>query len=184
MVEGDFNKLWYIYTVNRYAVINECCCCSFIKSCPILCSLKDCSTPGFLPSLSPGVCSNSCLMSQWCHATISSSVIPFSSYLQSFLASGFSPMSQLFTAGGQSIGASAAVLPMNIQGWFSLGWTDLISLQSQGLSRVFFSTTVSKCLFFSAHPSLWSNSHLIHDYWKNHRFDYMDLFQESNVFSF
>ena len=113
--------------MNRYAVINECCCCSFIKSCPILCSLKDCNTPGFLPSLSPGVCSNSCLMSQWCHATISSSVIPFSSYLQSFLASGFSPMSQLFTAGGQSIGASAAVLPMNIQGWFSLGLTDLIS---------------------------------------------------------
>ena len=98
------------------------------------------------PSLSPGACSNSCPLSQWCHQTISSSVVPFSSYLQSFPASGSFPMSQLFPSGGQSIGASAStsVLPMNIQGWFPLGLTGLISLQSKGLSRVFSNTTVQK----------------------------------------
>ena len=169
--------------MKSHAVINECCCCSCIKSCPILCSLKDCSTPGVLPSLSPGVCSSLRLLSQCCHPTISSSIIPFSSYLQSFLASGFFPMSQLFTSGGQSIRASAAVLPINIQGWFPLGLIGLISLQSKGLSRIFSSTTVWKYQFFSAHPTLWSNSHIIHDYWKNHSFDYKDLCQESNVFS-
>ena len=112
-------------------------------------------------SLSPGVCSNSCPLSQLCHPTISSSVAPFSSCPQSFLASGYFPMSQLFVSGGQSIGvsASASVLPMNIQGWFLLGLTGLISLQSKGLSRVFSSTTVQKHQFFSAQPFLWSNSH-------------------------
>ena len=90
------------------------------------------------PSLSPGVCSNSCPWSHWCHPTISSSVVPFSSCLQSFPAPGSFPMSQLFTSGGQSIGASASasVLPVNIQGWFPLGLIGLISLQSKGLSRV------------------------------------------------
>ena len=99
------------------------------------------------PLPSPGVCSNSCPLSHWCHPTISSSVIPFSSCLQSFAASGSFPMSRLFTSGSQSIGvsASASVLPVNIQGWFLLGLTSLISLQSKGLSRVF-STTVPKCL--------------------------------------
>ena len=92
-----------------------------------------CSSP------TPGAYSNSCPLSWWCHPTISSSVVPFSSHLQSFPASGSSPVSQFFTSGGQSIGvsASALVLPMNIQDWFALGLTDLISLQSQGLSRVF-----------------------------------------------
>ena len=114
------------------------------------------------PSLSPGVCSNSCPLSQWCHPTISSSVACFSSCLQSFPASGSFPMSQLFTSGGQSIGvsASASVLPMNIQGWFPIELTGLISLQSKGLSRVFSNTTVQKHQFFSAQPSLWSNSHI------------------------
>ena len=95
------------------------------------------------PSPIPGACSNSCPSSWWCHPTISSSVIPFSSCLQSFLTSGSFPMSQLFTSGGQSIGASASgsVLPMNIQDWFPLGLTSLISLQSKGLSRVFSNTT-------------------------------------------
>ena len=90
------------------------------------------------PSPTPGIYSNSCLLSQWCHPTISSSVIPFSSHLQSFPASGSFPMSQVFSSGGQRTGvsASASVLPMNIQGWFSLGLTGLISLQSKGLSRV------------------------------------------------
>ena len=105
---------------------------------------------------------NSCPLSQWCHPTILSSVVPFSSHPQSFPASGSFPMSQLFTLDDQSIGvsSSASVLPMNIQGWFSLGSTGLISLLSKGLSRVFSSTTVQKHQFFCAQPSLWSNSHI------------------------
>ena len=93
--------------------------------------------------LSPRVCPSSCPLSGWCHPTTSSSVIPLSSRLQSFPASGSFPVSRLFTSGAQSIGvsASASVLPMTIQGWSPLGWTDLISLQSKGLSRVFSSTT-------------------------------------------
>ena len=102
-------------------------------------------------------CSNSCPLSRWCHPTISSSVIPFSSCLQSFPASRSFQMSQFFTSDGQSIGASAlaSVLPMNIQDWFPLGLTGLISLQSKGLWRLFFNTTVKKHQFFSVHPSLW-----------------------------
>ena len=93
---------------------------------------------------------------QWCHPTISSSVIPFSSCLQSFPASGSFPMSQFFTSGSQSIevSASASVLPMKIQDWSPLGWTGWISLQSKGLSRVFSNTTVQKYQFFSAQLSL------------------------------
>ena len=104
------------------------------------------------PLPTPGVYSKSCPLSQWCHSTISSSVIPFSSRLQSSTASGSFLMSQFFTSGGQSIGvsASASVLPMNIQDWFPLGWTGRISLQSKGLSRVFYSTTVQKHQFFGA----------------------------------
>ena len=107
------------------------------------------------PSPTPGACSNSCLSSRWCHPTISSSVIPFSSSLQSFPASGSFQMSQFFSSGGQSIGASASasLLPMNIQDWSPLGWTGWISLQSRGLSRVFSNTTVEKHRFFSAHPT-------------------------------
>ena len=98
------------------------------------------------PSPTPGACSNSCPSSQWCHPTISSSIIPISSCLQSFPASGSFPMSWFFASGGQSIGvsASASVLPMNIQDWLPLGWTGWISLQSKGLSRVFSNTTVQK----------------------------------------
>ena len=95
------------------------------------------------PSPTPRVYSNSCPLNQWCHPTITSSVIPFSSYLQSFPASGSFPMSRLFALGGRSIGALAIVLPMNIQGWFPLGLTGLM-LQCKGLSRVFSSTTVGK----------------------------------------
>ena len=104
-----------------------------------------------IPSPSPGACSNSCPSSRWCHPTISSCVIPFSSCLQSFPASGSFPMSWLFVLGGQSTGASASasVLLMNIQGWFPLGWTGWISLQSKGLSRVFSNTTLQKHQFFS-----------------------------------
>ena len=114
------------------------------------------------PSPTPRACSNSSLSSQWCHPTISSSVILFSSCLQSFPASGSFPMSQFFESDGQSIGvsASASVFPMNIKDWFPLGLTGWISLQSKGLSRVFSNTTVQKHQFFSAQLSLWSNSHI------------------------
>ena len=114
------------------------------------------------PSPSPGVYSNSCPLSRWCHPTISSSVIPFSSSLQSFPASESFLMSQFFTSGGQRIGASVwgSVFPMNIQDWFPLGWTGWISLQSKGLSRVFSSTTVQKHQFFSAQLSSQSSSHI------------------------
>ena len=102
------------------------------------------------PSPTPRVYPNACPLSQWCHPTISSSVVPFSSHLQSFPASGSFQISQFFPSGGQSIGVSAAtpVLPMNIQNWFPLGWTGWISLQSKGLSRVFSNTTVQKHQFF------------------------------------
>ena len=113
------------------------------------------------PSPAPGACSNSCPFSRWCHPTISFSVVPFSSCLQSFPTSRSLPMSQFFTSDGQSTGvsASASVLPVNIQDWFPLGLTALISLQSKRLSRVFSNTTVQKHQFSSAQPSLWSNSH-------------------------
>ena len=104
------------------------------------------------PSPTPGVYSNSCPLSRWCHPTVSSSVIPFSSLLQSFPASGSFQMSQFFTSHGPSIGDSAlaSVLPVNIQYWFLLGLTGWISLQSKGLSRVFSNTTVQKHQFFGA----------------------------------
>ena len=111
------------------------------------------------PSLSPRVSSNSCPLSQWCYLTISSSAALFSFCLQSFPASGSFPMGQLFTSGGQSIGASASVLPMDIHGWFPLGLTGLISLQSKGLARAY-STTIWKHQFFSNQPSVWSKSHI------------------------
>ena len=108
------------------------------------------------PSLTPGAYSNSCPLSQWCHPIILSSVIPFSSHLQSFPASGSFQMSQLFASGGQRIGVSAStsVLPVNIQDWSPLGWTGWISLQSKELSTVFSNTTIQKHQFFSAQPSL------------------------------
>ena len=115
-----------------------------------------CSSP------TPGVYSNSCPLNLWCHPTISSSVVPFSSCLQSFPASGSFPMSQFFTSGGQNIGvsASASVLPIYIQDWFPLGWTGWISLKSTGLSRVFSNATVEKHQFFGIQLSLYSNSHI------------------------
>ena len=112
------------------------------------------------PSLTPRACSNSCPLSQWCHLTISSSVVPFSSYLQSFPASGSFPRSQFFVSGGQSIGvwASASALPM--KGWFPWGLTGLISLQSKGLSRAFSSTTVLKHQFLVLSLLMVQLSHL------------------------
>ena len=135
-----------------------------------------------LPCLSPtpGTCSNSYPSGWWCHPTISSSV-PHFFCLQSFLASGSFLMSQFFASGGQSIRVSAPVLvpPMNIQDWFPLGLTGLISLLSKRLSSVFSSITVQKHQFFGTQISLCSASHIscmdIHDYWKNYSLDYTDL---------
>ena len=114
------------------------------------------------PSPTAGIYPNPCPLSRWCHPTISSSVIPFSSYPQSFPASGSFPMSQFFASGGQSIGVSAStsVLPMNTQDWSPLGWTGWISLQSKRLSRVFSNTMVQKHQFFSTQLSSQSNSHI------------------------
>ena len=113
--------------------------------------------------LIPRVCSNSCSLSWWCHPTMSFSVTPFSTRLPFFPASGFFPMSWLFASGGlmqTGVSASASVLPMNIQDWFPLRVTGLISLQSKCLSGVFSSTTVQKHQFFSIQSSLWCNSHI------------------------
>ena len=132
------------------------------QSCPSLCDPMDCTMPGF-----PDHCQLSELVQthplhQWRHPTISSSVILFSSCLQSIPESGSFPVSQFFSSGSPSIGvsASASVLSMNIQDWFPLGRTGWISFQSKGFSRVFSNTTVQKHQFFSAQPSLWSNSHI------------------------
>ena len=142
----------------------------------------DCSTPGFpvrhqLPELT---------QTHVHHVgdAILSSVVPFSSCLQSFPALGSFPMSQFFTSGGWSIRASAlaSVLPMNIQDWFPLGWTGLLFLQSKGLSRVFSTTRVQKHQFFSTQPFLWSNSHIHTWLLKNHSFDYMDLCRQKGLF--
>ena len=125
------------------------------------------------PSPSPRVYLNSCPLSRWCHPTISFSVVPIYSCPQSFPASGCFPMSQLFASGGQSIGvsASASVLLINIQSWFPLGLTGLISILSKELSRVFSSTTIQKHRLFSAYPPLYQTLTSIYDYWKNHSFD-------------
>ena len=112
------------------------------------------------PSPTPGVHSDSCPSSQWCHPTISSSVVPFSSCPQSLPASESFPMSQLFAWGGQSTGVLASVLPKNTHGWSPSEWTSWIFLQSKGLSRVFSNTTVQKHQFFGTQPSSQSNSHI------------------------
>ena len=114
------------------------------------------------PSPTPGACSTSWPSSRWCHPTISSSVVPFAFHLQSFLASGSFPMSQLFASGGQNTGVTAlkSVPPINTQDWSPLGWTDWISPESKGLSRVFSNTTVQKHQFFGAQLSLEPNSHI------------------------
>ena len=139
-----------------------CCCCLVTKLCLTLCNPMDLSMPGFPVLHSLLEFSQSCPLTWWCYLTTSSSVVLFSFCLQSFPASGSFLMSQLLTSAGQSTGvsASASVLPMNIQGWFPLGLTCLISLLSKGLSRVFSSTTIWRHQFFGAQLSLWSNSHI------------------------
>ena len=136
------------------------------------------------PSPSLGVCSNACPLSWWCHPPTSSSATTFSSCPQSFPASGSFPVSQLFTSGGQRIEASASVPAMSIQGWFPLGLTGLTSLLSKGLSRASPATQFkginSSALSLVYGPTLTS----IHDYWKNHSFDSLDLCWQSDVFVF
>ena len=136
------------------------------------------------PSLFPWACSNSCPLSWRCHPNISSSVIPFYSCPQSFLASGSFSVSQLFTSGGQSIGtsASASVLSMNIQGWFSLGVTGFNLLPVQGTLKSLLQHHDSKAsiLWHSAFFMV-QLSYPVHDYWRNHSFDSLDLCQQSDV---
>ena len=153
---GPFDKFLF-WSIGPF---DQVCCCSVSQSCQTLCDLMNCRL--LCPSPSPGGCTNSCPLSQWCHPTISSSVVSFSFCPQSFPGSGSFLMSQLLASGGQSTGASASasVLPMNIQSWFPLGLTGLISLQTKELSRVFTNTKIWKHHFFSVQPSLWANSHI------------------------
>ena len=129
------------------------------------------------PPLSPRVCSNSCPLNWWCCLIISFSAVLFSFWCQSFPASGPLPMSWLFTSGGQSIGASASasVLSMNSQDGFPLGWAGLISVLSKGLSRFFSNTTIQKHQSLKLSFLYGSTFTPVHDYWKNHSFDYMDF---------
>ena len=149
--------------------------------------LMDCSMPGFpVFQPSPGACSNSFPLSQWCHPTISSSVTHLSACSQSFPESESFPVSRLCSSGRQSTetSASVSVLPVNVQGWFPLGLTGLIALQSKVLLRVFSSTTIES--INSSAPSLLygPTSISVHDYWKNHSFDYMNVCWQSDVSAF
>ena len=155
-----FFSIWYFPDFIIYFFFHQFSC-SVLSDSLWPHGLQHASLP--CPSPAPRACSNSCPSSQWCHPIISSSVIPFSSFHQSFPTSGSFPMSRFFPSGGQSIGASASasVFPMNIQAWFPLGWAGLISLQSKGLSRVFPNITVQKLQFFGTQLSLWSNSHIL-----------------------
>ena len=148
-------------------------CHLFLFSCSVVWVFATLRTAASQASLSftiDWVCSNLCPLSRWCHRTTSSSITPFSFCPQSSSALGCFPMSWLFKSGGQSIVGSASDLPMNIQGWFPLGLTSLISLLSKGLSRVFSSTTVQRHQFFVTQPFLLSALTSLYDYWKNHSF--------------
>ena len=125
------------------------------------------------PSPTPGAYSNSCPSSRWCCPNIASSVIPFSFCPKYFPVSGSFTVTHLFASGGQNTGVSAlaSALPINIQDWFPLGLTGLISFLSKGLSRVCSSSTVQRHQFFGTQPFLLSSSHIVHDYWENHKFD-------------
>ena len=153
----------FISTYNRIKLLLSLFSHSVLSDSLQLLGLQHARLP--CPSLSPRGCSNSCPLSWWCQPTISSSVIPFSSCSESFPASESFPVSQLFTSSDQRIGASASILSVNIQGWFPLEWTGLISLLSKGLSRVFSSTTVWKHQFMGLLYGSCLTS--VHDYWKN-----------------
>ena len=178
-----FDLLHHCFRPNTdFAVPDIWSCHSVAQSCPTLCDPMDCSTAGFLSftisrsllklmSIESVMPSNHLIL---CHPLLLSSVFPS---IMSFL------MCQFFASGGQSIGASASVLPMNIRDWF-LELTGLISLLSKGLSKVLSNTTVQKHQFFGAQPSLRFHSHIHANYWKNHSFDYRDLCLQSNVSDF
>ena len=165
------------------------CCCSVIKSYPTLCNPIDCSTPGFPVFISWSLLKFISIESMM----LSNHLIlyhPFSFCHQSFPASGSFPMIWLFASGDQSIGASALaeysfISPSN-EYWVLISFrlTALISLLFKQLSRIFSSTTVWKHQFLGAQLSLWSNSHIVHDYWKNHSFDYTELCLQSDVSAF
>ena len=150
LLREDYQEKWYLCSEMKYKQFNCSVMSDSLRPHRLQHAGPLCSMP------TPRACSNSSPLSQWCQPTISSSVVLFSSSLQSFLASGSFQMSQLFASDGQSIGVSvlASVLPMNIHDWFLLGWTGWISLQSKGLSRVFFNTTVQKHQFFGAQLTL------------------------------
>ena len=148
--------LFYLYTLLLLLLLLLLLFSHLVESDSLWChGLQHTRLPCLSPT--PGSCSNSCMSTWWWHPTISSSVVPFSSCLQSFPASGSFPMSQFFAPAGQSIGVSAStsVFPMNIQDWSPLGWTGWMSLQSQGLWRVFSNTTVQKQHFLGAQLALW-----------------------------
>ena len=150
-------KYLQLFSFNtKDTLLSLLCCCSVAQWCLTLCNPMH--TRLLCPSLSPGVFLNSCPLLWWCHPTSSASVAPFSSSPQYFPASGAFPVNRLFVSGGQSIGASASasVLPMNIQGWFPLGLTALISLLSKGLSQEFSPAPQFK----SINSSVWSNCHI------------------------
>ena len=154
-IKGDLSSFSYIYQSRKHFwIISVQFSRSVLSNSLQPHGLKHARPP--CPSPTPEVHSNSSPLSWWCHPTISSSVVPFSSHLQSFPASGSFRMSQLLQSGGQSTGisASTSVLPMNIQDWIPLGWTSWISLLANGLSLVFSNTTVQKHQFFGAHFSL------------------------------
>ena len=163
--KSDLTMLTGCGTTQTHALLvgvlkrHNCCCHSGTKLCPTLCDPTDCSMPGHPVHYQLPEFTQTRPLSQWCHPTNSSSVVPPSSRLQSFPASGSFPMSQFFTSGGQSIGVSAlaSVLPMNTQDWSHLRWTGWISLQSKGLSRVFSNTTVQKYKFFGVDYMPWSS---------------------------
>ena len=152
----NHKKLWYVYTIESSVQFSRSVMSDSLRPYESQHARPPC------PSPTPGVYSNSCASSRWCHPAISSSVTPFSSCPQSLSASGSFPMSQLFTWGGQTVGvsASASVLPVNTQDWSPSGWTGWISLESKGLSRVFSNTTVQKHWFFGAQLSSQSNCHI------------------------
>ena len=184
--QKQLSMFGYLLTSFRFIFSPLICCFSVVQSCPNLCYSMDYSTPGFPVLHCLPVCSNPWPLSWWCHPTSSSSVAPFSSCPQSFLASESFPMSQLFPSGGQSIGASAlaSVLPMNIQGWFPLGltgWISLLSRDSQESSPApQFENIDSLVLSLLYGPNLTS----VHDYWKNHSFDYKELCWQTDVSAF
>ena len=180
MCTGEGNNI----ALYKHCVISGKFCCSVIQLCSTLCDPMDCSMPGF-PDLHYLLEFAQTHVHWWCHPSISSSVARLSSCPQSFPASGSFPVSQLFTSGGQSTGASvsASVFLMSIQGWFPLGLTDLISL-SKGLSKSYpapqFESINSLMLSLLYGPTLT----VIHDYWKNHNSDYTDFCQQINISAF